>query len=168
MDRDSVAPGGIVRKRLSPRGHHSGLPDLRGIPQERGGRSLLAWAVDGAGIGREREGEVVVSAAGVLTHHGAAGCEVGAGGLQVAGESAERGIGVVEPQVPLLARIKQRRRDGHSVAQQRLDGESIEAALQLLAAIEDDVVPGRAAGLIVAHQGAAVVDRDIQPVDVSP
>ena len=83
-------------------------------------------------------------------------------------ERSERGTGVVEPQVPLLARIEERRFDSHLVAQQRLDGEGIEAALQLPAPVEDDVVLWHPAGLVVAHQGAVAVDRDIQPVDVAP
>ena len=72
-------------------------------------------------------------------------------------EGAERGVGVVEPQVPVLARIEERRGDGHAVAEERPDGEGVEAALKLLAAIEDDVFPRRASGLVVAHQRVAAI-----------
>ena len=53
------------------------------------------------------------------------------------------------------------------LAQQRPHREGVEAALQLLATVENDVVPGDTPGLVVAHQRAAAVRGNVQAVDVS-
>ena len=57
--------------------------------------------------------------------------QVGARRLQIAGDLGQRGFGIREPQIDLVAGIEQRCADRY-IAEQRLDGEGIEAALQLL------------------------------------
>ena len=56
----------IVRKRLSPRGHHTASQTRAASPRSAVAAGFLARAVDGAGIGGEREGEIVIRIAGVL------------------------------------------------------------------------------------------------------
>src|SRR3546814_9621756 len=89
----------------------------------------------GARIGRQGERQIVVGAAGVRTDEGLAGLKVRPSGLQIAGDLGERCFRVAELEVDLIARKEQRCTDRHVVAKKGLDGEGIEAALQLAATI---------------------------------
>ena len=79
----------------------------------------------------------------------------------------KRGFGILEPQIDLVAGIEERGTDRDVLAKHRFDGEGIEAALQFLAAVEDDAALGRSAGLVVAHQSAAAVARDVEPINIA-
>ena len=78
----------------------------------------------------------------------------------------QHGIGIVELKIDGLARVEQRGADGDIVAEERLHREGIETALKLSSAIEADVAARRSSSLIVPHEGALAVARDVEPVDL--
>ena len=99
--------------------------------------------------------------AGVRTDEGLTGLKVRPGGLQIAGDLGERRFRVAELEVDLIARKEQRCTDRHVVAKEGLDGEGIEAALQLAATIETDIVLGRPSGFIIANERALAVAGNV-------
>ena len=139
---------------------------MRGVPETRGGGDALALAVGRPGVGRERESQIVVGVAGVATGHRTPGEKIDANRSKMTCKLAHGAFGIVEMQVGPVLHIQQRRVDGDLIAQHRPDRECVQTSLQLLAAIEDDVLLRRPSGLVVAHERRATVSGDVQAVDV--
>jgi hypothetical protein len=127
----------------------------------------LAFAVSGAGVGRQGEGEIVIVAARVRPRRRRAAGEADPRRAEIARDLREHGFRVIELEVDGLARVEQRGADRDVIAQERLHSESIEATLKLAATIQPDVASWRAAGLVVAHERALAVARNVETVDIA-
>src|ERR1700730_9673263 len=103
----------------------------------------LALAVDVAGARRPREGKVVEHVARISARRDDAADHVLAGNRKRRRKLRKCRVDVGQWKQRLLAflcsRIEQRGFDLHPRSDQRLDGKCIEAALQLLAAVENDL-----------------------------
>src|SRR5690606_8919748 len=127
----------------------------------------LAFAIGGAGVGRQGEGEVVVIATGIRARQSCAAGETRPCRAQIACDLRQHGLRIVKLKIDGLARVEQRGTDGDVVAEERLPREGIEAALKLASAVQPDLTARGAAGLVVAYQRALPVARDVESVDIA-
>ena len=137
------------------------LPDSGCFTEECAGLNQLTIEPC-AFAGRQGEGEIIVVSAGVWTGQRATGAEARDGELECSLEIFQRRLGIWQRMIGVFpARIEERRLDRDVIAQKRLHGEGVEAALQFAPAGKNATgdVPRHGTGLVIDDPGDIAVGR---------
>lgn len=112
----------------------------------------LAFAIGSGVIRRQREGDIVTDPARVGPEDASARQQIDVRVAEITGEFDEIGFAILKPQVDFTAGIKKQGTNADIAVRDRPLGEGVEATLQLLASVEDDIVVGLSDGTMSHSQ----------------
>ena len=142
-------------------------PKLSKFTEPLGCGGKLAFAIGGAGVRGQSEGQFVIRTSRVGSDQRCSVSKAGTRRAEISADVGQQSVGVIKAQLALFAREQKRSVDRHVLAQERFDGERVEAALEFATFVEQGVFFRGLPRFVITNKRLFSVGRDIKTIDIA-